>query len=233
MALMADIILALDVPTAADALRMVDQLPKLQWVKVGPILMTREGPGLIRTLIDRGFKVFLDLKWHDIPHTVAGAVTAAQETGVAMATVHTLGGKAMLEAAALAAGSDLALVGVTVLTSHDRASYAGATGRTEVDLLAEVERQGVVAAEAGLRGVVCSPHEVSLLRRRLGPELYIVVPGIRRRSDPTGDQVRVSSAEDAVRNGATHLVVGRPVLQAQDPAGAFGEFMREARCIGS
>jgi orotidine-5'-phosphate decarboxylase len=230
---MADLVLALDVPRSADALRLLDQLPELQWVKVGPILMTREGPGLIRTLTKRGLRVFLDLKWHDIPHTVAGAVAAAREIGVAMATVHTLGGKAMLEAAAIAAGEDLALVGVTVLTSHDQASYAGATGRDQVDLDKEVERLAQVAAETGLRGVVCSPHEVSLLRRALGPELYIVVPGIRRRSDATGDQVRVSSAEDAVRSGASHLVVGRPVLQAQDPAGAFQEFMKEARCIGS
>jgi orotidine-5'-phosphate decarboxylase len=230
---MADLVLALDVPRSADALRVLDQLPDLQWVKVGPILMTREGPGLIRTLTKRGLRVFLDLKWYDIPHTVAGAVAAARESGVAMATVHTLGGKAMLEAAAIAAGSDLALVGVTVLTSYDPASYASATGRNQVDLDKEVERLGRVAADTGLRGVVCSPHEVSLLRRTLGPELYIVVPGIRRRSDPTGDQVRVSSAEDAVRGGASHLVVGRPVLQAQDPAGAFGEFMKEARCIGS
>jgi orotidine-5'-phosphate decarboxylase len=230
---MAELILALDVPRETEALQLVDQLPELRWVKVGPILMTREGPELIRTLVGRGLQVFLDLKWHDIPNTVAGAVTAARETGVAMATVHTLGGRAMLEAAAVAAGPDLALVGVTVLTSHDSASYAAATGRSEVDLLREVERQGVIAAQAGLRGVVCSPQEVSLLRRRLGPELYIVVPGIRRRSDPSGDQVRVSSAEDAVRSGATHLVVGRPVLQAQNPAGAFEEFMREARCIGS
>jgi orotidine-5'-phosphate decarboxylase len=230
---MADLVLALDVPRAADALRLLDQLPELQWVKVGPILMTREGPGLLRTLSQRGLRIFLDLKWHDIPHTVAGAVAAAREVGVAMATVHTLGGRAMLEAAAIAAGDNLALVGVTVLTSHDRASYAGAIGRNKVDLDEEVERLGRVAAETGLRGVVCSPHEVLLLRKRLGPELYIVVPGIRRRSDPTGDQVRVSSAEDAVRNGATHLVVGRPLLQAQDPAGAFEEFMKEARCIGS
>src|SRR4051812_14832936 len=230
---MAELVLALDLPRAADAVRLIEGLPELRWVKLGSVLMTREGPDFLRELIGRGLQVFLDLKWHDIPNTVAGAVTAARETGVAMATVHTLGGRAMLEAAAAAAGSDLDLVGVTVLTSHDPASYAAATGRTGVNLMGEVERQAVIAAEAGLRGVVCSPLEVSLLRRRLGPELYIVVPGIRRRSDPTGDQVRVSSAEDAVRNGATHLVVGRPVLQAEDPAGAFSEFMREARCIGS
>jgi orotidine-5'-phosphate decarboxylase len=230
---MSELILALDIPRGADALSLLDRLPDLRWVKVGPMLMTREGPALVRTLIGRGLKVFLDLKWHDIPNTVAGAVTAARELGVAMATVHTLGGKAMLEAAAVAAGTELALVGVTVLTSLDPADYARAVGRSEVDLAHEVERQGLIAAEAGLRGVVCSPQEVSLLRRRLGPDLYIVVPGVRRRSDPLGDQVRVATAKDAVNNGATHLVVGRPVLQAPEPAAAFEEFMREARCIGS
>lgn len=230
---MSELILALDVPRGADALSLLDRLPDLRWVKVGPILMTREGPPLVRALTGRGVKVFLDLKWHDIPNTVAGAVTAARELGVAMATVHTLGGKAMLEAAAVAAGTELALVGVTVLTSLDAAGYARAVGRSKVDLHREVERQGLVAAEAGLRGIVCSPEEVSLLRRRLGPDLYIVVPGIRRRSDPLGDQARVATAKDAVNNGATHLVVGRPVLQAPDPAAAFEEFLREARCIGS
>jgi orotidine-5'-phosphate decarboxylase len=227
---MAELILALDLPRAADVLPLLDQLPDLRWVKLGSILMTREGPGLVRQLTGRGLKVFLDLKWHDIPNTVAGAVTAAREIGVSMATVHTLGGAAMLEAAAVAAGTELDLVGVTVLTSHDPAEYSRAVGRSEVDLSREVERQAIVAARAGLRGVVCSPLEVSLLRRRLGPDLYIVVPGIRRRSDPLADQSRVATAEDASRNGATHLVVGRPVLQAADPAATFEEFMREARC---
>jgi orotidine-5'-phosphate decarboxylase len=191
--------------------------------------MTREGPSLIRTLTDRGLSVLLDLKWHDIPNTVAGAVTAARELGVAMATVHTLGGAAMLEAAAVAAGGELALVGVTVLTSHEPAAYARAVGRREVDIPGEVERQALVAAEAGLQGVVCSPQEVSLLRRRLGPDPYIVVPGIRRRTDPATDQARVATAKDAVANGATHLVVGRPVLQAVAPAETFEEFLKEAR----
>lgn len=226
---MAELILALDVPRGADALRLLDRLPALQWVKVGSILMTREGPDLVRTLKDRGLEVFLDLKWHDIPNTVAGAVTAARELGVSMATLHALGGRAMLEAAAVAAGGDLALVAVTVLTSHEPAGYARAVGRSEVDLPHEVERQALVAAEAGLQGVVCSPQEVSLLRRRLGPALQIVVPGIRRRTDPASDQVRVATARDAVANGATHLVVGRPVLQAEDPAATFEEFMRETQ----
>jgi orotidine-5'-phosphate decarboxylase len=229
----AELILALDVPRGADAVPLLDKLPELRWVKVGPILMTREGPALIRALIGRGLKVLLDLKWHDIPNTVAGAVAAAREIGVSMATVHTLGGQAMLEAAAVAAGTELALVGVTVLTSHDPAGYARAVGRSEVDLLREVERQALTAAEAGLRGIVCSPQEVSLLRRRLGPDLYIVVPGIRRRSDPLADQIRVATAKDAAGNGATHLVVGRPVLQAPDPAAAFEEFMKEAQCVRS
>jgi orotidine-5'-phosphate decarboxylase len=230
---MSELILALDVPRGADALSLLDRLPDLRWVKVGPILMTREGPEFVRALIGRGLQVFLDLKWHDIPNTVASAVTAARELGVNMATVHTLGGNAMLEAAAVAAGGELALVGVTVLTSHDPASYARATGRPEVDLAREVERLGLVAAEAGLRGIVCSPREVSLLRRRLGPDVYIVVPGIRRRTDAVADQARVATARDAVDNGATHLVVGRPVLQADDPARAFQEFLKEARCISS
>jgi orotidine-5'-phosphate decarboxylase len=117
-----------------------------------------------------------------------------------------------------------------VLTSHDPAEYAEAVGRSKVNLAREVERQAILAAEAGLRGVVCSALEVSLLRRRLGPDPYIVVPGIRRSSDPVGDQARVATAKDASSNGATHLVVGRPVLQAPDPALVFEEFMREAQC---
>jgi orotidine-5'-phosphate decarboxylase len=225
---MAELILALDVPRGSDALRLLDRLPTLRWVKVGSILMTREGPDFVRRLIGRGLNVFLDLKWHDIPNTVAGAVTAARELGVSMATLHTLGGLAMLEGAAVAAGSEIALVGVTVLTSHDAASYARAIGRGDVTLLHEVERQALIAAEAGLQGVVCAPQEVSLLRRRLGAEFQIVVPGIRRRTDPSTDQARVATAKDAVGNGATHLVVGRPILQAENPAAAFEEFLKEA-----
>ena len=226
---MAELILALDTPRGADALRLLDKLPALLWVKVGSILMTREGPDFVRQLTGRNLKVFLDLKWHDIPNTVAGAVTAAREMGVSMATLHTLGGGVMMESAAVASGGEVALVGVTVLTSHDAAGYARAVGRNEVNVSSEVERQGLEAMEAGLQGIVCSPAEVSLLRRRLGPGPLIVVPGIRRRGDPTGDQSRVATAKDAVTAGATHLVVGRPVLQASDPARAFEEFLEEAQ----
>jgi len=230
---MAEVIVALDLPAGSEALRLLDRLPEARWVKVGSILMTREGPGLVRALTDRGLRVFLDLKWHDIPNTVAEAVTAAHALGVAMATVHTLGGAAMMEAAATAAGGRVGLVGVTVLTSHDPASYARAVGRAEVDLAKEVERQSAEAVRSGLAGVVCSPQEVALVRRRIGPEAWIVVPGIRGRADARSDQVRVATASDAVAAGATHLVVGRPILHAADPAAAFRGFLEEAQCIGS
>ena len=230
---MTELILALDLPDRDAALRLLDRLPRLRWVKVGSQLMTAEGPGLVRDLHARGLGIFLDLKWHDIPNTVAGAVTAARELGVSLATVHALGGPAMLEAAAVAGGPDLGLIGVTVLTSHDSGAYGEAVGRSAVNLSQEVERLALLATGAGLRGFVCSPHEVSLLRRRLGPDPLIVVPGIRRQSDTLGDQVRVATAKDAVTSGATHLVVGRPVLQAPDPVLALEELMKETRCIAS
>jgi orotidine-5'-phosphate decarboxylase len=228
---LAEVILALDTPSGDDAIALLDRLPALRWVKVGSMIMTREGPDFVRRLIGRGLHVFLDLKWHDIPNTVAGAVSSARDLGVTMATVHVLGGKAMLEAAVAASAGELALVGVTVLTSHDAASYEQALGRTSVNLAGEVERLGHVAVAAGLQGVVCSPSEVSVLRERLGPKPFLVVPGIRRGSDARGDQVRVSSPEDAIRHGATHLVVGRPVLQAGNPRAVLEELMKEAGCV--
>jgi orotidine-5'-phosphate decarboxylase len=231
--MMAEVIIALDLPSGADALRLLDRVPEARWAKVGSILMTREGPDLVRTLVRRGLRVFLDLKWHDIPHTVAEAVVAARELGVALATVHTLGGARMMETAVASAGPELKLVGVTVLTSHDAASYARAVGRPEVDLVQEVERHAVEAIDAGLAGVVCSAREVAVIRRRLGPRPWIVVPGIRRGSDPEGDQMRVATAAEAVTAGATHLVVGRPVLQAGDAGAAFRGFLEEAQCVGS
>ena len=229
---MAEVVLALDLPDATEALRLLDRLPEVSWVKVGSILMTREGAPFVRALVGRGLRVFLDLKWHDIPHTVAGAVTAARELGVSMATVHTLGGRNMMEAAAAAAG-DLALVGVTVLTSHDAATYGRATGRSEVRLADEAMRQAKEAAAAGLAGVVCSPLEVATVRSILPADGLVVVPGIRQAGDAAGDQVRVATAGEAARAGATHLVVGRPVLHAPDPASALRLLLEEARCVGS
>jgi orotidine-5'-phosphate decarboxylase len=219
---MAELVVALDLP-APDARRLLDRVPEVRWVKVGSILFAREGPSFVRELTGRGLRVFLDLKWLDIPNTVAGAVEAAGDLGVSMATVHTLGGRAMLEAAARAAGERVGLVGVTVLTSHTAASYATATGRPEVNLLEEVSRLARLGREAGLRGVVCSPLEVEAVRPALAAGSWVVVPGIRRAGDSAGDQARTASPGEAARAGATHLVVGRPILAAEDPGAAFRE----------
>ena len=223
-----EIIVALDVPDAASARRLLDRLPAARWVKVGSVLFTAAGPGLIAECRARGLEVFLDLKWHDIPNTVAGAVRSARDMQVSMATVHTLGGAEMMSAAAAAAEGGLLLVGVTVLTSHDPESYARAVGRASVGLVAEVARLTGAAARAGLGGVVCSPHEVGTVAAVLGPGRAIVVPGIRRPGDAVGDQARAASPEDAARAGATHLVVGRPILQAPDPARVLGELVAAA-----
>jgi orotidine-5'-phosphate decarboxylase len=230
---MAEVILALDLPSGSEAMRLLDRLPEVPWVKVGSVLMTREGAPFVRGLIARGHRVFLDLKWHDIPNTVAGAVMAARELGVSMATVHALGGRMMMEAAAAAAGGEVALVGVTVLTSHDIVSYGRATGRGDVSLVDEAVRLAQEAASAGLAGVVCSSAEVGRVRRVLPEGALLVVPGIRRETDSVGDQVRVATAKEAVRAGATHLVVGRPVLHATDPADALKHLLEEARCVAS
>jgi len=230
---MAEVILALDLPRSDSALALLDRIPSLEWVKVGPRLLTGAGASFVHELRRRHLMVFMDLMGHDIPNRVAGAVDAARDLGVSMATVHTLGGLGMLERAARAAGDELALLGVTVLTAHDAESYGRAVGRDQVDLAAEVCRLAGDAERAGLAGVVCSPQETALVRRTLGPKALIVVPGIRGRNDPSGDQVRVSTAGDAAAHGATHLVVGRPILHAADPAAAFEAIRAEAACASA
>lgn len=217
---MAELIVAFDVSSARRALEIADLLPGLRWAKIGPVLYVREGPEVVREFTQRGVRVFLDLKWHDIPSVVAEAVTAARELGVSLATVHCLGGRAMLDAAARAAGT-LPLVGVTVLTSHDAADFAGLLGRGVPDLGFEAERLARTAVAAGLRGVVASGQELGLLREALGPTPWIVVPGIRSPEAPPDDQTRTITAADAARRGATHLVVGRPITGATDPARMF------------
>lgn len=222
---MAELIVALDLASGRDALALVARLPALRWVKLGSALYVREGPALVRELAARGLSVFLDLKWHDIPTSVAAAVTAAREQGVAMATVHTLGGPAMLTAAAAAAGAvgagGLALVGVTVLTSHNAGDFERVVGRGVPDLGFEAERLARLALAAGLTGVVASGHEVGLLRSALGSEPWIVVPGIRAPGEAAGDQSRIVTATTAVERGATHLVVGRPITGAPDPVAVY------------
>lgn len=225
---MAELILALDLP-ADDARRMLDRIPEARWVKVGSILFTREGPSLVRELRARGLEVFLDLKWHDIPHTVAGAVTSALDLGVAMATVHTLGGLEMMREAVRASAGRIGVVGVTVLTSHGPTDYAATLGLGgEVALLDEVARLAGAARGAGLRGVVCSPLEVATVRSQLGADAWVVVPGIRRSGDPAGDQIRTATPQAAALAGASHLVVGRPILQAGDPRAVYQEMAAAA-----
>lgn len=218
---MAELIVAFDLPSGRDALAMASRLKALRWAKIGPVLFGREGPALVKEFTQRGIRVFLDLKWHDIPNIVASAVSAARELGVAMTTVHCLGGRTMLSAAAQAAGPELALVGVTVLTSHDSAELEGILGRGVPDVGFEAERLARSALQAGLRGVVTSGQELGLLREALGPEPWIVVPGIRAPGDAAGDQVRTIEPAEAVRRGATHLVVGRPITGARDPLAAY------------
>ena len=223
---MAELVVAFDLPTGKEALALASRLPGLRWAKIGPVLYVREGPALVREFTARGIRVFLDLKWHDIPNTVAGAVEGAREVGASLATVHCLGGRAMLSAAQKAAGEPgsagaLSLVGVTVLTSHDAGGFEGVVGRGVPDLGSEVVRLARSARDAGLRGVVASGHEIGLLREALGAEPWLVVPGIRAPGAVVDDQARTVTPGEAVRRGATHLVVGRPITGSPDPQLAF------------
>jgi orotidine-5'-phosphate decarboxylase len=223
---MAELVIALDVGSGTAAERLLDAIPGARWVKVGSVLMGREGPALLTRLRARGLRIFLDLKWHDIPNTVAGAVSAAREAGVSMATVHALGGARMMAAAAAEAG-ELALVGVTVLTSHDAQSYDRALGRSGTELEGEVVRLAREAMDAGLGGIVCSPRELAVVRDVVGPGKHLVVPGIRGPGDVAGDQVRTATPAEAAASGATHLVIGRPIIASPDPGRAFEEMHRQ------
>ncbi len=214
---MAELIVALDVRSPAQAMELVQALPDLRWVKIGPILYLRDGPALIGELKDRGLRVFLDLKWHDIPSTVAEAVAAAEERGIDLATVHALGGRAMLEAAVGAAGA-MRLAAVSVLTSHGPTGYWEALGGgAGGELSAEVVRLARLAVDAGVQALVASAREVGVVRMAVGPQHWIVTPGIRPAGVGWDDHHRAADPATAVAAGATHLVVGRPILRAKDP----------------
>jgi orotidine-5'-phosphate decarboxylase len=219
----AEIVVALDVATADEGLKLVRRLPGLKWVKIGPTLFVTAGPRLLAELKDRGLQVFLDLKWHDIPHQVAGAVTAAAKLKVDLATVHTLGGTEMMRAAREAAGA-MKLVGVTVLTSHSPTSFGkvvGWNGPVEIDVQSEVRRLATMAIDAGLDGVVASPLEIATVHSVVGKGAWVVVPGIRPAGADRGDQQRTAEPREAIRAGATHLVVGRPITQAGEPNAVY------------
>jgi orotidine-5'-phosphate decarboxylase len=217
------LIVALDFDTATEALDLVDLLdPDTCRVKVGKQLFTREGPTVLKALGARGFDVFLDLKFHDIPNTVANACVAAAEQGAWMVNVHASGGSRMMVAArdALAKLSNPPkLIAVTVLTSMAPEDLletgTPASPMERVLLLAELSQQ------AGMDGVVCSAQEAQHLRARLGPDFDLVTPGIRLPENNVGDQRRVLSPSDALAAGANYLVVGRPITAASDPAGAL------------
>jgi len=213
------LIVALDFPDARAALALVDRLEgAVRWFKVGLELYIAEGNFLVAELQRRGFSVFLDLKLHDIPNTVASAVRAAARLGVNMLTVHAGGGPEMLAAAAESTDSGLTLLAVTVLTSMDAAQLE-ATG-VRGSAAAQVERLATMAFAYGIRGFVCSPAEIASLRRRLGSEPLLVIPGIRPEGAAIGDQRRVATQAAAMASGASYLVVGRPITRAVDPGAA-------------
>ena len=223
------IIVALDYAERGDALALVDQLqPGRCRLKVGKELFTRAGPGLVEELGARGFEVFLDLKFHDIPTTVGRAVAAAAELGVWMVNVHALGGRAMLEAARDAVAAlprAPRLIAVTVLTSMDARALAevGIPQAPEE----EVARLAALAADCGLDGVVCSPLEAAALRAARGPGFLLVTPGVRPAGAERGDQRRATTPAEAVAAGADYLVVGRPVTRAPDPMAALAAIEAE------
>ncbi len=223
------LIVALDAPNAAAAEEIVTRIEgSCQWFKVGLELFSAAGPAIVERLAARGYSIFLDLKLHDIPNTVAGAVRSATALGVRMMTLHASGGPAML-AAARSALDGLAdppqLLAVTVLTSMDAAQlHAAGVDRSPADQVALLAAMGL---EAGLNGFVCSPHEVAHLRSLAGPAGVLVVPGIRPQGADAGDQKRLAAPAAALRDGASFLVVGRPIVQAKEPAQAAEDILKE------
>ena len=215
-------ILALDVADRGEALALLDRLgDALDWVKIGLRLFTAHGPDLVREIADRGYRVFLDLKLHDIPNTAAGAVESIARLPVELLTLHASGGREMLEWAARARDAHnprLRLLGVTVLTSMDDAQLRALNVRASA--AEQVLTLGDTALSGGADGLVCSPGELTPLRDRFGEAPVLVTPGIRPADSDRDEQKRVATPADAARDGADYIVVGRPVLRAADPAAA-------------
>lgn len=223
------IIVALDFPSATQALELVERLePQRCRLKVGKELFTRGGPALVEKLVGKGYDVFLDLKFHDIPNTVAAACSAAAELGVWMVNVHAQGGRRMMEAAneALQKSSHQPLlIAVTILTSmgEEDIHEVGLAG-TPAD---NVKRLAVLAQSAGLNGVVCSPKEVAMLRETISSDFQLVTPGIRPNWAAKGDQTRITTPADAMALGSNYLVIGRPITGAAEPLEALSKIESE------
>ncbi len=197
---------------------------KASWLKVGMTLYYDQGPSIVKTFKDMGFKVFLDLKFFDIPHQVKGAAASACMSGADMITMHALGGSDMMKAAVegieeLHLESNPITLAVTVLTSMDQDDLSEiGVSRQVVD---QVQALALLAQSSGVSGVVASPQEAPLLREKLGPDAYIVTPGVRPLGSSKGDQSRVTTPEQAFKNGASHIVIGRPITEQDNPAEAF------------
>ena len=222
------VVVALDAPDAATALALADRLdPRLCRVKVGKELFVAAGPAVVERLHGRGFHVFLDLKFHDIPNTVAGACRSAARLGVWMLNVHASGGESMLRAAREAVEGLLPrplVIGVTILTSLSSADLEAVGFHGSAD--ANVERLAGLSKRCGLDGVVCSAREAALVRRVAGKGFVLVTPGIRLPDSPRDDQARTLTPREAVDGGADYLVIGRPITQAKDPVAALESIQR-------
>lgn len=225
--LLPEIIVAMDVPDRDAFREAIKRLPtSCRWVKIGLELFCAEGPSILEETAESNRNIFLDLKLHDIPRTVSRALQSIGKLPVSMVTLHASGGEAMMRAAAEAvAGSDVRLLAVTVLTSLDQEDLRcqGVT-RPVAD---QVQQLAGMAQASGIHGVVSSPNEASRLRSQCGPGFLIVTPGIRPARAETGDQKRVTTPRDAALAGASHLVIGRPILEAPDPEKAFLDIHRE------
>tara|TARA_B100002049_G_scaffold211564_1_gene174751 strand:- start:69 stop:770 length:702 start_codon:yes stop_codon:yes gene_type:complete len=230
---MGSVIVALDFPRGDEALSLVDDLGDAgTFYKVGLQLYTAEGPSVVQALKDRGKRVFLDLKLHDIPNTVASGVRVASQLGVDFLTLHIVGGRAMLEAARDAAG-ETRLLGVTVLTSLSAVDLEATWGRKNPSVVEEVGRLADLAAQYRIHGIVASPHEASSVRSRVGSEFLVVTPGIRPAGVGHDDQQRVATPSAAIAAGADYLVVGRSITRASDPEAALYSILTEVDLANS
>jgi orotidine-5'-phosphate decarboxylase len=230
---MSEIIVALDLPSAHQALDLVDGLgDSIGFYKVGSPLFTRAGPQFVAELRARGKRVFLDLKYHDIPSTVANAVESAAQLDVELVTLHASGGDAMMRAAREAVGDDgPRLLGVTILTSFTAVDVEQVWNKEILSVRDEVGRLANLAVEAGLHGVVTSPLEVESLKRRHGSGFIVVTPGIRPSGEGLGDQVRTATPIEAARAGSDFLVIGRPVHGAADPLAVVRAVLAELESV--